>query len=225
MKSLDGQTLNKGTTMTLKEVAVALSGNINGKWINVRGPGHTSGDRSLGIRFDPDAPNEFSLKSFASDDLTTCRAYVKKLLQKLSAGGPLAVEHLAEASKDTAAQRCAASMKVWNEAVPARGTVVEKYLATRGCLLAAAFSNSDVLRFNPHCPFGADRAPAMVALMTDVITGEPRGIHRTALMDDGSGKRVMPDGISAKRMLGSPKGAVVRLAPAAEIIGTERLSR
>ena len=49
----------------------------------------------------------------------------------------------------------------------------------------------------------------MVALIRDVISGEPRGVHRTALMDDGSGKRIMPDGQSAKMMMGTAKGAAV----------------
>jgi putative DNA primase/helicase len=61
--------------------------------------------------------------------------------------------------------------------------------------------------------------PAMVALMRDVITGEPTGVHRTALMDDGSSKRIMPDDMPAKRMLGRAKGAVVMLHHAAPRMG------
>jgi hypothetical protein len=220
MKSLGGQTLNTGTTMTLKEVAVALSGNLNGKWINVRGPGHTSGDHSLGFRFDSNAPDGFSLKSLASDDPATCRAHVKHLLGKIAADGPLAIEYPAEADDEIAAQmRHDASIKVWNEAVPAQGTLVEAYLTARGCKLTEAAFTADVLRFHPLCPFGADRVPAMVALMTDVISGERRGIHRTAVKDDGSGKRTMPDGMPVKMMLGPAKGAVVMLQPRGPRLG------
>ena len=59
----------------------------------------------------------------------------------------------------------------------------------------------------------------MVAMMCDVMTGEPRGIHRTALADDGSAKRTMPNGLPAKMMLGRAKGAVVMLSDPAPVMG------
>nr|CAD6606451.1 virulence-associated protein E [Rhizobium sp. Khangiran2] len=46
----------------------------------------------------------------------------------------------------------------------------------------------------------------MVALMADCLTGEPRGVHRTALLPDGSGKAA-----PGKMMLGLARGAAVRL--------------
>jgi hypothetical protein len=204
--------------ITLKEVAVAVGGNLNGKWINVRAPGHTSGDHSLGFRFEPNAPDGFLLNSFAGDDPTTCRIHVKKLLRKLSTGDALAIEHLADA-RDNKAQACAASMQVWNEAVPAQGTLVEMYLAKRGCKLSEAVITTNVLRFHPKCTFGARHFPVMVALATDVITDKPRGIHRTAIDDDGSGKRTMPYGMSAKMMLGPANGAAVMLRPRGTHLG------
>jgi hypothetical protein len=47
----------------------------------------------------------------------------------------------------------------------------------------------------------------MIGLMTDAVTGEPQGVHRTALLTDGSGKA--PPG---KMMLGRSKGSVIRLS-------------
>jgi CHC2 zinc finger/Toprim domain len=87
---------------------------------------------------------------------------------------------------------------VWQEATPPGGTLGEYYLFTRGL----ALPEEPVLRFHPSCPCGADRRPAMVALMTDPVTGEERGIHRTFLQPDGTGKL-------SKMMLG-PAG-VIRL--------------
>ena len=59
----------------------------------------------------------------------------------------------------------------------------------------------------------------MVSLMRDVITGQPTGIHRTALADDGSAKRTMPNGMPAKMMLGRAKGAAVMLSNSAPVMG------
>ena len=43
----------------LNEIARRLSGSPSGRWINVRGPGHGAGDRSLGVFFDPKADDGF----------------------------------------------------------------------------------------------------------------------------------------------------------------------
>src|SRR6266568_8439290 len=72
--------------MTLAEIARALNGAVNGKWINVRGPGHSSQDRSLGIKFDPNAPGGFIVRSFPGDDQAECRAYVQSLFSKINGG-------------------------------------------------------------------------------------------------------------------------------------------
>jgi hypothetical protein len=87
---------------------------------------------------------------------------------------------------------------IWHEAVFPGGTLVEYYLASRG----SALPEEPVLRFHPSCQCGADRMPAMIALMTDPVTGEERGIHRTFLQPDGSGK-------VSKMMLG--RAGVIRL--------------
>jgi hypothetical protein len=39
----------------------------------------------------------------------------------------------------------------------------------------------NVLRFHPHCPFGGETLPCLIALFRDVETDEPAGIHRIAL--------------------------------------------
>jgi CHC2 zinc finger/Toprim domain len=58
----------------------------------------------------------------------------------------------------------------------------------------------------PRCPRKDGPLPAMVALMTDPVTGEPRGVHRTFLLSDGSGKAAVA---KPKMMLG--RTGVVRL--------------
>lgn len=91
--------------------------------------------------------------------------------------------------------------RIWREAVAPVGTLVESYLASRGVSVEAT-----PLRFHPACPRGAELLPAMVALMTDPVTGQPGGVHRTFLASDGSGKATG----QAKMMAGN--AGVIRLS-------------
>jgi phage/plasmid primase-like uncharacterized protein len=56
----------------------------------------------------------------------------------------------------------------------------------------------------------------MLALVTDAVTGEPIGVHRTAIKDDGSGKRFGKD---SKMMLGVARRGVIRLQPGSVRLG------
>lgn len=98
--------------------------------------------------------------------------------------------------------------QLWIEAIPARGTLVERYLASRRLTLPVAAP----IRFHAACPRSAERLPAMVALMSFPTTGEPCGVHRTYLSADGGSKA---DG-QAKMMLG--RAGVVRLVPDADVV-------
>ncbi|MFK4047121.1 toprim domain-containing protein [Roseomonas mucosa] len=99
--------------------------------------------------------------------------------------------------------------RLWKEGQPAKASPVEQYLASRGLWLPA----DAPLRFHPACPRGrgGERLPAMVALMTDPVTGEACGVHRTFLAPDGRGKA---PGL-AKMMAGA--AGVVRLVPDEEV--------
>ena len=198
--------------MKLNELAKLFHGDWNGDWLNISGPGHKKGDRSLGILFDRKAPDGFWVHSLADDNPAECRNHVKELLSKIASGDSLAIETNTSLD-DTSAQeaRIAAALKIWDAAQSAQGTIVETYLDRRGCPLTPTVVTTDMLRFHPLCPFGGDRAPAMVAWMMDVVTGAPVGVHRTALADDGLSKRVMPNGQPSRMMMGRSKGAVVRL--------------
>ena len=102
------------------------------------------------------------------------------------------------------------AVRLWHEAVApdAPGSLVPVYLAARGLTLPA----DAPLRFHPDCPRGAERWPAMLALMTDPATGTPCGLHRTFLARDGAGKA---PGEPKKAMLGS--AGVIRLAPDGDV--------
>jgi hypothetical protein len=92
---------------------------------------------------------------------------------------------------------------IWREAENIRGSIAEHYLNSRSLILNDYSDWHRVLRFHPSCPFGPDRAPAMIALMRDVMTNEPRCVQRTRLAPDGSK--------IARQMLGPAKGAAIKI--------------
>jgi putative DNA primase/helicase len=194
---------------TLIEIARRLNGDVSGRWINFRGPGHSAADRSLGILVDPKARDGYYLHSFAGDDEDECRAYVNSKLD-----GELCDLYEPEhAHHEAAHARKQRAMALWQEAISAKGTLAGGYLNSRAL---KAVSGDDAIRFHPACPFGNFRVPAMLALITDAVTGEPIGVHRTAIKDDGSSKRF---GTDSKRMLGVARRGAVRLHAASEHLG------
>jgi putative DNA primase/helicase len=103
-------------------------------------------------------------------------------------------------------RRSEAALVIWESAKRAQGTRVEVYFASRGIHLTAPVA----LRFYPGLKHPSGGIwPAMVALVTIGVDGQPIGIHRTFLARDGNAKApVEPQ----KMMLGPCRGGVVRLA-------------
>jgi hypothetical protein len=101
-----------------------------------------------------------------------------------------------------------AARRIWRECVTAEGTLAEIYLAGRELRLEPGAP----LRFHSACPREAERLPALVALMSDPVTGEPCGIHRTYLAAEGRDRLRDAKG---RAMLGG--AGVVRMAPDAEV--------
>jgi putative DNA primase/helicase len=206
--------------MTMQELAAALGGFWNGAWINIPGPGHSNHDHSLGFCFDPQQPDGIRISSFAGDDPVTCRKLIKSKLHNLGATDSLIFEEDVNHRVDHAKQiKIEMGLSLWHEAAVAQGTIVENYLTLRGCAPLSAACLNDALRFHACCPMRKQYVPAMIAVMRDVITGEPSGIHRTALLDDGSGKRTMLHGMPGKLMLGRAKRAAVMLCARAPCMG------
>jgi hypothetical protein len=112
-----------------------------------------------------------------------------------------------ESGADEIRRRIQRALQIWNECEPAIGTPVERYLLNRRI---KSSSISDVLRFHPALKYwpSGQVYPAMIALVTHGITGEPFGIHRTYLSSDGAAKApVCPQ----KKMFGPCDGGAVRL--------------
>jgi hypothetical protein len=106
------------------------------------------------------------------------------------------------------AHRIARAREIWHGALPAAGSPVVRYLASRGIDMPPP----PTLRWAPRCWHGEARQwfPAMVALVQHFERGIV-GIHRTYLRNDGSGKADLPKNWQ-RRTLGPVGGGAVRLS-------------
>jgi phage/plasmid primase-like uncharacterized protein len=100
------------------------------------------------------------------------------------------------------AARTKYALSLWRDAQPIPGTLGEVYLTKRGLLLPLDAE----MRFLARCPREQWRQPAVILLLRDIRTNEPRAIQRRFLKDDGS-----KDGEAWS--LGSSAGTVWKLSP------------
>jgi hypothetical protein len=103
--------------------------------------------------------------------------------------------------------RTARALSLFNEARDPVGSPVDKYLARRGLGEVGKYAD---LRFHPRCPFAGKRTPAMVALVRDILSNEPKAVHRTALTVDGHKVKL---GDTDRLALGPIAGGAVKLTP------------
>jgi hypothetical protein len=192
----------------LRTYASLLGGDIVGHNILFPPPGHSRHDRSASVRFDPAAPGGFVVHSFAGDDPIPIRAYVQDRLQFVSSGGMSPALPPSNSERDEAG-RSKMALRVWADARDPRGTAVQAYLHYRGLELPDEAAG-EAIRFHPACPFAGMCTPAMVCLVRDVVTNQPRAIHRTALSPDG--RKATVNG-HARLSLGPIRGGAVKLTP------------
>jgi hypothetical protein len=104
-----------------------------------------------------------------------------------------------------AERRTAAALALWRTTVPAAGTPVAAYLASRGLTIPPPAT----LRFHRAMKHPAGGVwPAMIALVTTGKENAPVGVHRTFLAANGWGKAPV---VPQKMMLGPCRGGAVRL--------------
>lgn len=182
-------------SISINQAAALLRGKATGNRISCPGPGHKPGDRSLSVTFTNDGRllvNTFSPRN----DWQECRDYVKRVLGiEDREQQPVTYQPHTVMSSGSDRARLGAVLRLWDSSIPINGTLAETYLASRGLTY-----DGDALRFRPACR-------SLVALITNVITGEPCGAQRTSLNPDGSAVR-MPDGRKKKLNFGSAAGTV-----------------
>lgn len=120
------------------------------------------------------------------------------------------------------AEKLAKAAAIWSAALPVAGSLAERYLEARGIDLSRVPGwPVPTLRYAPALPCwqydkAADRHwyagafPAMVGYVQGPDRAF-RGVHRTWLAADGSGKAAVP---KPKKMLGTVFGGYLRLCPA-----------
>lgn len=192
--------------------AAALLGGIavRGDCILAPGPGHSRHDRSLSIRFDPNAPDGFLVHSFANDNWVACRDLIRERLGLGDQRRVIVLGTRTDAGRDDRddAGRTARALSLWKAGQSPSGTPVHTYLARRGLVLPPGAAG-EAIRWHPSCPFGKHRCGAMLALVRDIATDEPIGLHRTAITADGVKRCDL--GTGGRMMLGSTAGGVVKL--------------
>ncbi|MFG1293752.1 DUF7146 domain-containing protein [Xanthobacter versatilis] len=202
--------------MDLRSIASALGGEVIGRQVLAPGPGHSRKDRSLAVVPSPRAPGGFLVHSHCGDDWKECRDHVcdalgispperrrKPTRDETAQRREANARAVEEAAADTA-KRTTWALGIWAKSVDPRGRVVETYLESRALPLGEDLART-VLRFHGSLRYGEARHAGMVALMRDILTDEPCGIHRTFLAPDG--RKI------DRRMLGRAKGAAIKLDP------------
>jgi putative DNA primase/helicase len=209
----------------LRSWAAALCGEVSGNSVRAPGPGHSARDRSLSVTPSIASPNGFLVHSFAGDDSIVCLDYVRARLglpvfcpgapQKPAPGA----RHGAPCHKGSDKPAKAATespdnskraMAIWGESRDPRGSLVEAYLRLRR-LEFPDDAAGEAIRFHPACWFGTKRFPAMICLVRNIVTNKPQGIHRTALMPDGTA--VKRNGKTFRLTLGPMSGGAIKLDP------------
>lgn len=97
---------------------------------------------------------------------------------------------------DDAPARIRAALGLWSASVPITGSLAQRYIVEHRGLDISCVDLAHVLRWNP-------RKRALIALMTDPVSGEACGVHRTFL--DADGAKI------ERKMLG--RQGVIRVSP------------
>lgn len=193
--------------LTLREIAHALGGEVVGRQVLAPGPGHSPSDRSVAVRPSPTSPGGVLVWSHGRSSWQEAKDHV---LSRLGVKRPRLVHKAEQPVRPLPTRddrlRGARAVELFHQARDPRCGPVERYLASRG--LALPNDPARVLRYHPACPFAGAKTPTMVALVVDVLTGEPRAIHRTAVTQAG-GKAEMAG--RSRLSLGPVSGGAVRL--------------
>lgn len=205
-----------------RTAARMLGGDVSGRGVTCPGPGHSPRDRSLSVIFDAQAPGGFWVYSFAGDDPIECRDHVRALLglpawEPRRGNGPSRPQRRPDRPAPAPTppepvdpEKAARASALWAAAVDPRGTVVERYLASRGLALPDDVAGH-ALRFHPACPWRdastgeVIKVPAMLAPFRAINSDAITGLHRTALSNAAAK--------IGRRMAGVARGAAIKLDP------------
>jgi putative DNA primase/helicase len=201
--------------MNAETIAYALGGRKAGSGWTARCPAHEDRTPSLSIRDSNDG--KVLVRCHAGCEQVRVIAALRSRGLWTDRRPPLFARRVAPPNVERPpdldeAKRIEAALAIWRSTTPARGTLVETYLLSRGLHLATP----PMLRFHAGLkhPTGG-RWPAMVALVTRATDDAPLAIHRTFLARDGGGKAPVDP---QKMMLGPCRGGAVRLGDPTDLL-------
>jgi hypothetical protein len=201
--------------MSAADIARALNGRrARGGFVchcPVASHGNGKGDRhpSLLIK---DGSNALLVKCFAGcapcdilDELRKRKLLVASSIETvihIPVHRPTAVPRTSHLSNwlDETQQRTEAALRLWRESVPLLDTLGHHYFSEHRKLNIAARDFDHAVRWH-------EGISAIVALMTDAVTGQPTGVHRTFVATDGTKL--------SRKMLG--RQGVIRLSSDEEV--------
>jgi putative DNA primase/helicase len=192
--------------LDLRAAARALGGEVAGGEILCPGPSHGRRDRSLSVKLSAPSPDGFLVHSFAGDPWQDCRDHVARLLGIERERGPApprpteASQRAPQLRRDDGRNR---ALALWRASEDPRGTIVDRYLASRGLSLDDDIAGP-VLRWNAAIG-------GMVALFRGITTDEPQAVSRTFL--DHEGRK------TGRKFLGPVGGCAIKLDPDEEVLG------
>jgi hypothetical protein len=200
--------------MNAESIATALGGRKVGSGWMARCPAHNDHTPSLSLRDKNNGKVLVRCHAGCTQDevIATLKA---SGLWALSGPRVTKIPHpiIQRAAPDPdAGNRINVALSIWQRAKPSNGTLVERYLRSRGLRLPA----TTALRFDAALRhISGDYWPAMIALVTRGEDAAPLAIHRTFLARDGAGKASVDP---KKMMLGPCRGGVVRLAEPGDVL-------
>ena len=204
-------------TLSLTSIAKALGGDRCGTKVYAPAPGHSAKDRQLCVSLDPRKSHGLSVAMADKDsceDWRDLKDYVcdRLGLPRFEPNSKFTVRPIRPAAPAKTpiedAARIRRALAIWNHAVDPRDTVVEHYLNSRALSLPDNIAGR-VVRYNTQCPWGEGgeviAVPAMIVLLRDIATNEPRGIQKT---------RLTPEGLKVERKSqGIAGGAAIKIDP------------
>ena len=176
----------------------------------VPGHGKGNGDRhpSLLVCTKPEAPGGIHVHCFAG-----CSP--ADVLAELKQRGLMPTAAAVRTFKRMDGDTTGAALRLWHEGKDPEGTIVERYLLSRGLMLDIEVAW--VTRYHPRLWLKGERREyaGMLTLLSDMSTDQPCGIIRTFL--DSDGRKL------TRKMLGRAKRAAIKLGSNSTVLAAKSL--
>jgi putative DNA primase/helicase len=205
--------------MNARQIVKATGGDWHGEYGLAPGPGHSKRDRSMKVWDGPDGEPRFH--SFTGDDWRAIKddLRAKGMLSEFRMQRSMQAVHLHRAPEQIhlppRLRWSDFAEKLWQSCY-AISDAADQYLTARCCVIPPVDGD---LRWHPGLIHKKSNwtGPALVARVTDAVTGEPMTLHRTWIQADGTKAPINPPRLPLKGH--AKKGGVIRLWPAAATLG------